>query len=179
MKNVLCGLLAFGLLSCGSHESGKPDNELASNDFESLDGWMNGVTSPSLTKEKAHSGVYSVKVDPSIDYSFGYSNQLGRVSAERVTKVKLHAWVNLPNENTPVTLVLELKNPGDPKPVLWDGLDLLKEAKAKGVNKWIEVEKTVDLPESAAFTSQLGVSMWRGSSTQPAYLDDLQILRAN
>lgn len=179
MKYLLGSLLACGLLSCGSPESSKSDKELTSNDFESVNGWMNGAATPSLTKERAHSGVYAVKVDPTTEYSLGYNNQLGKLSAVRIAKVKIRAWVNLPTENTPVTLVVELKNPGEPKPALWESLDLLTEAKAKGLNQWIEVEKTVDLPASAAYTSQLGVYLWRGSSSQPAYLDDLQILRAD
>jgi len=178
MKNLLYGLLALGLFSCGGdHTSDKPADELASNDFESIDGWTGGTPSPSLTKEKAHSGIYSVKVDPTIDYSLGYNNQLGKLSAVRVKKIKIHGWINLPNSQTPVTLVVEVKKPGEPKNLLWDGLDLLKEAKGKSFNKWIEVEKTFTLPENTTFDSQLLVYMWRGSSSQPAYLDDLQITK--
>lgn len=179
IKNFCCGLLALGLFSCGGHPAAQAANELAGNDFESLDGWMNGVSNPSLTKEKAHSGVYSVKVDPAIDYSLGYNNQLGKISPTRVSKVKVHAWVNLPNDNTPVKLVIELRNPTEPKLALWDSIDLLEAAKSKEFNKWIEVEKTIALPPSTTYDSQLLIYMWRSGSTQPAYLDDLQILRAD
>jgi hypothetical protein len=177
MKNLLYGLLALGMFSCGGASSSKPANELTSNDFESIDGWTGGVPSASLTKEKAHSGVYSVKVDPTIDYSLGYNNQIGKLSPVRVKKIKIHAWINLPSSQTPVTLVVEIKKPGEPKNLLWDGVDLLKEVKPKGFNKWVEVEKTFDLPENTTFDSQLLVYMWRGSSNQPAYLDDLQITK--
>jgi hypothetical protein len=179
MRNLLYGVLALALVSCGEKAANKPAGLLAENDFESLDGWSSGVNNPSLTKEQAHSGVYSVKVNPGIDYSLGYNNQLGKVSATRIHKMKLHAWVRLPNDKTTVLLVGEVKNEGAPKSVVWEGLDLLKEAQTKGFDKWIEVEKTFDLPESVTYNSQLLVYLWRGGSTQPAYLDDLQISRVD
>jgi hypothetical protein len=179
MRNLLYGVLALALFSCADKSVDKPAGLLAENDFESIDGWTSGVNNPSLTKEQAHSGVYSVKVNPGIDFSLGYNNQLGKVSATRIHKIKLHAWVRLPNDKTSVLLVAEVKNTEEAKSLVWDGLDLLKEAQAKGFDKWIEVERTFDLPESATYNSQLLVYLWRGGSTQPAYLDDLQISRVD
>ncbi|MEJ7661966.1 MAG: hypothetical protein WKG07_21540 [Hymenobacter sp.] len=97
--------MALALGSCGGSDATKPANLLASNDFESLDGWLGGEVGPSLTREQAHSGVYSVKVDPKVDYSMGYSNPLGRLSSSQVTKLKLHGWVFLPSN--------QAENPAD------------------------------------------------------------------
>ena len=44
MKKLLCGLLALGLAACGGAAPAPPADQLAANDFESLDGWLNGGT---------------------------------------------------------------------------------------------------------------------------------------
>ncbi len=179
MNKLLCSLLALGLAACGGAAPTPPADQLAANDFEHLDGWLNGNTPASLTQEKAHSGVYSVKVDPATDYSLGYTNQLGRISTGRMRKIKLRAWVFLPNDQATAALVTEIKTP-DPTKNLWDNFDLGKEATTKsGFNKWLEVEHTVDVPATAVFNSTLQVYLWRNGSSQPVYLDDLQILRAD
>lgn len=178
MKKVLYALLAVALFSCGGSKE-KPKGLLIENDFEAMDGWANGCTNASLNKEKAHSGVYSLKVNPGMDFSMGYSNQLGKLSPSRVKKMKVHAWVFVPNDKALATLVTEMKNPGEEKSAFWDGIDLVKEAKVNGFNKWIEVEKTQELPESANFNSQLLFYLWRGSSTQPVYMDDVQLIKAD
>ena len=178
MKNILYSLLAIALFSC-SRSSEKPAGLLAENDFESLDGWSNGGANASLNKEKAHSGAYSVKVTPGLDYSMGFSNQLGKVSATRVKSIKVHAWVNVPNDKATTVLVTEIKNPGQDKSALWEGIDMAKEAKSKGFNKWIEVDKTITLPETVNYNSQILLYLWRGNSTQPTYMDDVQLLQAD
>lgn len=177
MKYLLYAALALALGSCGGSDATKPANLLASNDFESLDGWLGGEVGPSLTKEQAHSGVYSVKVDPKVDYSMGYSNPLGRLSSSRITKLKLHGWVFLPSDQAGAQLIIQLLNPNDPKPLVYDGLDLLNEGKAKGYNKWIEFEHVVPIPEAATYNSQLKIYLWKAASAQPVYLDDLQLER--
>ncbi|MFD1467497.1 hypothetical protein ACFQ48_04605 [Hymenobacter caeli] len=180
MKKLFYPWLALALGACGGQTASTTAGQLATNDFESMDGWMSGATNPSLTKEKAHSGVFSVKIDPAVEYSLGYNNLLGKMSASRLRKIKLHCWVFLPNEKASAVLVTDVQTPGVAKSVLWDGFDLLKEVKAKSaLNQWAEVEHTVEIPETAAYTSKMLVYLWRGGSTQPVYLDDLQILQAD
>lgn len=181
MKKLLYALLPLALASCGGASTKTPANQLAFNSFDQLEGWTNGApANPSLTKDKAHSGDYSVKVAPGIDYSLGYNDQLGHLSAARVAKIRLHGWVFLPNDKAGVVLVTEVGNPGEPKPLNWDGLDLLKEAKDKSsLNQWLEIDHTVDIAPAANYLSVMKVYLWRSSSSQPAYLDDLQILKAD
>jgi hypothetical protein len=179
MKNFLYALLALAMFSCGGSSADKPADLLAANDFESLDGWSNGGANASLNKEKAHSGAYSVKVNPGLDYSMGYTNQLGKLSSTRLKKIKVHAWLFVPNDKATAALVTEIKTPGQDKSTLWDGIDMVKEGKSKGYNKWIEIDKTFDVPESANYNSQLLFYLWRGSSTQPVYMDDVQLTRVN
>lgn len=178
MKKILYGTLLLAVAACGRN-SGDSKNRLAFNDFESLDGWSSGVVNPSLNKEEAHSGVYSVKVNPGIDYSLGYNNEVGKISNARLQKIHIHAWAKVPNDKAVGVLVTEVKNEGEDKSALWDGLNMVEEAKAKGFNKWIEIDKTLNLPESLKYNSRLLVYLWRGSSSQPVYLDDLEISRAD
>ena len=177
MKHLLYAALALALGSCGGSEATKPANLLASNDFESLDGWTGGEVSPSLTREQAHSGVYSVKVDPKVEYSLGYANPLGRLSNSRIAKLKLHGWLFLPSAQAGAQLITQLQNPNDPKSLVYDGLELLNEGKAKGYNKWIEFERVVPIPAAATYNTQLKIYLWKAASTQPVYLDDLQLER--
>lgn len=177
MKNLLFGLLALGLFSCGGNGDTNVANELASNDFEHLDGWLGDAVGPSLTRDRAHSGVWSLKVDPNIDYSLGYNNQLGRISATRLHKIKLRAWVFLPSSRTPVSLVTEIKKPNEAKGIFYDSFELAKAVHTKGYNHWVEVENTINVPETATYDSRILVYLWRGNSILPAYLDDFQLIK--
>ncbi len=178
MKKLLYGLMTLSCIACGRTEN-KPAGLMTSNDFEESEGWMSGAVNASLTKDKAHSGVYSVKVAPGLDYSLGYNGTLGKLSSSRLEKIKLHAWIFLPNDKATAKLVTEVKNPGQEKGVVWDGVDLVERGKVDGFNKWIEVEKIVPLPKEVNSESQLLVYLWRGDSSEPVYVDDLQLLKAD
>ncbi|QKG53972.1 carbohydrate binding domain-containing protein [Hymenobacter sp. BRD67] len=174
MKNWLALLLLASLASCGDSTS-TPANSLASNNFESVDGWMGDTPQPSLTKEKAHSGAYSVSVRPGIDYSLGYNNTLGRMSTSRPEKIKISGWVYLPSPQASAQLVTEIKDPTLPtnNVLLWNGIDLKKEVKK--FNEWQQVERVITIPATAKATSTLKVYLWRADDSQPVYLDDLSL----
>ncbi len=178
MKNLLYALLAFALASCDS-KTEKPANILASNDFESLDGWTNGGANASLNKEKAHSGAFSVKTFPGLDFSMGFGNQLGKISSTRINKIKVHAWVYVPSGDATATLVVEVKNAGEDKNALWEGIGLVDEGKSKGYNKWIEVERTLTMPESINYNSQMAVYLWRTGGSLATYMDDVEITKVD
>ncbi|WP_046247402.1 carbohydrate binding domain-containing protein [Hymenobacter terrenus] len=177
MKKIIYSCLALTLAACGE-QSYKSANSLAYNDFESVDGWLAGAQVPSLTKEKAHSGSYSVKVSVGNDFSMGYNNLLGKISSGRLRKVKVQGWVFLPDDKTNavlVTVLADVKNPQANKTILWEGINLLKAANS--YNKWVKVEKEIVIPETATASDQMLVYLWRNDSAQPAYLDDLEISR--
>ncbi|GGF04599.1 carbohydrate binding domain-containing protein [Hymenobacter cavernae] len=175
MRKLLYLLLTAGVAACAEKQTQLPANLITHNSFEELDGWMGSDQYlASLTTEQAHSGKYSAKVDPAIEFSTGYSKQLGKVAARIPKKLKIKAWVNLSNSKATPFLVTELKQAGTNKQLLWEGLELAKEA--KHYNLWVQVEKTVSLPAEAAYSDVLKVYLWRGSSIQPAYIDDLMIL---
>lgn len=168
--------LALALAGCGSREAAAPADQIAFNDFEVVDGWSGGAPVPSLTAEQAHSGKAAVRVAPGLDYSFGYHNALGRMSPTRLAKVQVQAWVWLPDAPVDAMLVTQVRDPTQSKDLSWDGLALAMATKDK--KKWVLVEKEVTLPEAATAKSELLVYLWRNSSAQPVYLDDLRILRA-
>ena len=175
MKKIACAALALLLAGCADEAAKVPADQVSFNDFEAVDGWSAGAPLPSLTKEKAHSGTYSVRVAPGLDYSLGYNNLLGKISSTRLKKVKIQAWVFVPNAQANAVLVTQIHSIEQNKDLLWDGLDVTKEAKV--INKWVQIEKEVTLPETATYTNQLLVYLWRSGSAQPTYLDDLRILR--
>ena len=177
MKNFFYALLALSLSSCGGGGPEISVNQLAGNDFEAIDGWVGENTPLSLTKEKAHSGRYAVKVGPGIEYSTGYNNQLGKLSASKLNKIKVRAWVNVASGKAESMLVVTVLDPSSPgKSVMWKGFRLADQVKS--YNKWVEIEQEVSLPDNVASTNRIGVFLWRTAAAETAYLDDLTIEKA-
>lgn len=117
-----------------------------------------------------------MRVGPGVDFSMGYNNMLSLVSTTRLKKIKVHAWVWIPDRNAAASLVTQVTNPADGnKSIMWQGMDLV--AKAKKFSKWVEIEQEYTLPDNATANSKLYCYMWRGSSPSSVYLDDLQILK--
>lgn len=178
MKKWLGILLTASLVACGGEKVEKSANQITSNDFESMEGWLGDTPSPSLTKEKAHSGAYSVLVRPGLDYGLGYRNILGKMSPSRPEKISISAWVFLPNAQAAAKLVTEITDPARAanNQLLWQGIDLDKEVKK--YNEWQHVEQVITLPATATATSRFQVYLWRAASGEPVYLDDLTISAA-
>lgn len=177
MKNLLYASLVLALTACGDKATDVPANQLAGNDFESVEGWMGDNTPGSLTKDKAHSGRYAVRVDPGNEFSMGYSNVLGKLSPSRLKKIKVHAWVNVPAINSNAVLVTQITDPANPTapPVMWDAMKLGEQAKTP--NKWVEIEKEITLPSNVTYTNRIQVYLWRPSGSETAFLDDLSIMK--
>lgn len=165
---------ALGLVlllgGCAKNTTDEKD-VLTSNDFDHLDGWVGDV--PSLTREKAHSGAYSVVVQPGLEYSLGYSNPLGRLSITRPDKIRVSAWVMRTGDQNAAKLVTEIKDPANGNKLLWQALDLGKEVKK--LNEWQHVEQVITVPPAVAATHRIMVYMWGAGAGQPTYLDDLTL----
>ena len=177
-KYTFLFLALAALAGCNSNNTeSRPKNLLSSNDFEQLEGWTADIPLPSLTKEKAHSGSYSIKVGSGIDYSNGFIGTLGSISPIRVSQVLVKAWVFVPSGPTSAALVTQVMDPSVPgaKPVLWEALPLDKEAKTR--NEWVQVEKSLTLPANVGPGFKLYVYLWSGNTPNIAYIDDIQILR--
>lgn len=171
---LLCGL---GMLAvaCGSNKAAATAADvLVSNDFESLAGWLGATPNPSLTDEKAHSGRYSIKVDDSIAYSLGFASTLGALHDTRVKRIKVTAWVFVPNAQGAALLVTHAGDAPNVKPLLWDGFDVTK-AVAGSYGRWVEISKVMELPAGVTAATSIGFYLWRTGGHQPVYLDDLTV----
>jgi hypothetical protein len=169
MRLFTCLSLGFLFLasSC-STKTTKPENVLTSNDFESLDGW--GVDHPSLTREKAHSGQYSIKIQRGIDYSLTYSNLLGKISPSKIHKINVSGWVYT-TKPTGASLTVELTD----GTAFNQGISLGSKVKKPG--EWTEISQVFELPASTAATNRIKIYMWGTSADEVVYLDDLLVTR--
>jgi hypothetical protein len=179
MKKWMGLLLAAALAGCGrSDDSAEAAGSvLAASDFEAVEGWMGDLATPSLTKEKAHSGTHSIAVRPGVDYGIGYSNALGKMSVSRPEKVKLTAWVFVPSAQVSTNLVVEVRDPGAAQALLWQGIDLKKEVKK--FNEWQRLEKVIIIPNTAKPDAIFKMYLWHAGGEQPVYLDDVTLTAAN
>lgn len=177
MKLLLYAALTLVLCSCGVSSAGKPENVLAATSFDDMEGWVPEGSMPYLTREKSHSSPYSACVNQTNEYAGSYTIALGRLSPTRLTKMRLHAWVWLPNRDAKAALVMQVTEPATNKLLLYDALDLMA-ATSETFNKWVEVKKVVSLPLEVTSSSILKTYLWRSQSAQPVYLDDFQLERA-
>lgn len=177
MRTFLYALAVLALVSsCGDKTADVPANQLAGNDFEAVDGWMGDNTPLSLTKEKAHSGRYAIKVGPGVEYSMGYNNLLGKLSPSKLRKIKIRAWVNVPSGKAESMLVATVIDPASGSAIMWKGSKLIDQVKS--YNKWVELEKEIVLPDNISYSHKLSVYLWRTGANETAYLDDLTIEKA-
>ncbi len=171
----LLGCLSLLTVACGSERATYTSADaLVSNDFESLAGWLGKASSSSLTEEKAHSGRYSIKVDDSIEYSVEFASTLGALHDARVKRIKVAAWVFVPNAQTVALLVTHAGDAPNAKPLVWYGFDVTKAVAGK-YNQWVYVSTVVELPDAVTAATNVGFYLWRSSGNQPVYLDDLLV----
>ncbi len=169
---LLGALAALATTSCGSSDKADDPNLLVSNDFDSLAGWLPASDNAAFGRDKAHSGHYSIKVEPGRDYSLAFKMPLVQLHETRIKKVKLSGWVFVPTADAKASLVLAVDNPAPAnKQLLWDAVEVGK----TGVGKWTEVSKVFTIPEGATPTSILSIYMWRTGGNQPIYLDDVRL----
>ena len=169
-------LLAVGLLSACSSSSKEvtADQVLLVSDFENLAGW-GGLQSPSLTRERAHSGQYSIKTDATLEYSLTFSDVLARLPAGPLTKIRVSAWVFAPAPGGAHLMVQFTRTLQDNTPVFDGSIALSPAGKKRG--EWVYLSQVFDLPTTLSPANQLRVFVWRASASEPLYVDDLVIAR--
>ena len=167
---------AFALLlmtsACSSRAS-KPENELLSNDFESLTGW--DTENPSLTREKAHSGQYSIKIQKGIDYSLTYRNILGKMASSRIEKIRIKGFVYLTKPTQSSLTVQLMQSPTDATSVFNQAIKI--QNVVKNVGEWTEINEVVALPANATPGNELRLYTWGATNDEVVYLDDLPVLK--
>ena len=167
MKGFLLLLVIPFLAGCGS--AGESGRALAVNNFEGMDGW---TSVDYLTKERAHSGQFAARVDGSIEYAANYSNSLGRLSAEPISKLDITAWVYRTDRTSMASLIVEAKDPATQQNLLYKGIELAP--LAKNLNEWTRVQHRLELPPTVNPATVLKIYLWR-TGQAPVYLDDFEI----
>ncbi|TGE05492.1 hypothetical protein [Hymenobacter fodinae] len=164
---------AFALLTaCASGEEKKVDPKvLTSTSFEELAGW-GGLDTGLLTKTRAHTGQYCIKVDNTHEFSLTYDVVLGEMSPRKVKKINLHAWVLLPTDRTNAILGIQVVDPANGQPVFGDGV---KMETIKKYNKWVEIDKDFELPETIQPTHHLKLFLYRDAAFDSVYADDITL----
>ena len=169
---ALAATCLFLTAGCGDSSTPEKDpNVLTSNDFEEVIGWV--PAPPTLTREQAHSGFYSVKVDGANEFSMGYSLPLGKATMRKPHKIRISAWAYMTDDKSSARLGLQLMDPVAGKEVFGDGINLSEAVKTP--RKWVEITKDIILPDATTSATEMRVFLWRSSATSPAYIDDLRI----
>jgi len=166
----MLGLL--GLAGCKSDSSASGDaNQVAFNDFESLDGWASNTES--LTKEQAHSGKYSIGVNPNVEFGLNYMMVLNKVFNHKPRKLRVSGWGYMADSKSVAQLDIQLFDLAQGKAVFGEAIDYANAVKTPG--KWVEISKEVTLPATTTGAQQLRVFLWRAGATSPAFIDDVRV----
>lgn len=173
MKNFFFVAALASLAACSSGDDAKVDpNVLTKTSFEEVSGW--GIDPTTLTKERAHTGVYAMRVDKDHEFSLTYDVVMGKVSPRKIKKMNLHGWVFLPTDKTAAILGIQITDPDQGnKEVFGDGVKM--QETVKDYNKWVEVDKDIELPATIAPTHHLKMFLWRAGAADPVYVDDLTL----
>lgn len=168
----ILGLLSGCQRSSDVPPVGSGNKEWVRQDFENLWGWLGKDNAASLTQEKAHSGRFSMKTGPGLDYSLSFSAPLDQLTQTKPRKLHIQAWVWVPNERCKTTLVLAV---GGPKGTTsWQGVNLSN--KVSGYNSWQQLDTNVLMSPNITSEDALNVYLWQqDSNDNPVYLDDLVI----
>ncbi len=170
VSGVIVGLL--GLAGCKSDSSASADaNQIAFNDFESLDGWASNTES--LSKEQAHSGKYSIGVNPNVEFGMNYMMVLNKVFDHKPRKLRISGWGFMADSKATAQLDIQLFDPAQNKAVFGESIDYATAVKTPG--KWVEISREVTLPATTTGTQQLRVFLWRAGASSPAFIDDVRV----
>lgn len=146
-------------------------NLISYNNYEAVVGWM--PDAGTLSKEQAHSGRYSVKVDGNHEFGMGYGLALGKATTRKPHKIHISAWAFMVDDKAQARLGIQILDPATGKETFGDGINFNETIKE--YRKWVEISKDITLPDNANSTHEMRVFLWRGSATTPAYIDDLKI----
>ncbi len=171
--NQLAQLSLIVLAACSSDSGKWVGDYVTTNDFESVLGW--GADTNTLTKEHAHSGRFAVRTDADHEYGLTFDLPLKQASEHGLKGVTMEAWVYLPSAQANAALVLQIIDPAtnELRVVHSEQVDLL--AQVKSYKEWTEVQHTFRLPPGLSPDYHLRLFLWRSSSPEPVYLDDLQV----
>jgi hypothetical protein len=176
LRTALAAGLLAGLAACGDDPANGRyvGDTVIRTDFEDLAGW--GPDPSYLTDVHAHSGRQAIFIAPDREYSLTYHLPLGQASLHRIKALDVSAWVYLPSDKASATLAVQVFRPAGaaPGPPLYSG-DLLLTSEVHKYGKWQPMQHLFVLPDNLPVEAELRLYLWRGSSTEPVYLDDLYV----
>lgn len=148
---------------------------LTTADFEQSIGWGD-ADGKSLTTDKAHSGRWSVRVQPDVPYGYTYARPLGELSTTPMLRLQLDAWALRVSAGSTAQLVVQVvASKTDETNVFYYALPLATAVPTFG--EWTAVHVPINLPTTASGDNRLKVYLWNGTATSPTYLDDVTLRR--
>jgi hypothetical protein len=166
-KNVLFTVISIILFACGKSDEKKLNLFSASNTFEENNFWINTNT---IAKGLSHSGLFSSKIDSTLEYGIGIGSKFNNLTERLPKKVKVHCWIYSKSPNLDATLVCDPTI--NDQSINWQGLEL--KTKIIKANIWVEFTTTFDLPKNITPDSRLLVYFWNPKRVS-YYVDDLDI----
>jgi len=164
-----CIIILFSACSGNKKDNDKnrPGVVVFSNNLETS-GWINQHT---LTKEAAHSGKFSSRVDSVSQYSFGFADCFSNISDTLPEKVDVDFWILCSQKEIKSNLVVSIDSIG--KNIFWYGIDLKDSVQTP--NQWKELKTTINLPANIMMTDKISIYVW-SNDKRPFYIDDLKVI---
>jgi hypothetical protein len=153
-----------------NNPAGEPGSKLISSDLENVS-WINQNT---LSKDIAHSGVYSSKLDTTCPYSFGFSNNFKILGDTLPTSVDVNVWVLFPELKIKSCVVVSIDSVN--KNIFWKGIPINDSIKT--VNQWQQIKTNFELPKKIMSTDNVKIYVW-SNDKRTFYMDDISILFHN
>ncbi|GAC1594102.1 MAG: hypothetical protein NVS3B25_16570 [Hymenobacter sp.] len=168
------GGLLLGLVAAACSDSGAGHwvgDYVTANDFEAVRGW--NPDAAALTRDHAHSGQYATFVGPGREYSLTYDLPLNEASVHALKGVAVEAWVYLPSPQAAASLEVQVRLPGGGQ-LGYSGRLTLPDQVKEGA-RWTRVRQEFALPAGLPGDAHLRIFLWRNTSHEPVYLDDLRV----
>jgi hypothetical protein len=173
MKKLFLLLPLAALTACGSDNSKSEASDkdlLMSSNIDDMVGWQADVNA--LTKGEAHSGEYCLRVDQNREFSPGYNAIIGKLASNRPRAIKLEAWTYATDKNATGKLEFVIKDSGNGQEFLHDQTRI---DQVGSFGKWEKLSKTITLPATANYNSQIFIYVSRAGGTSPAFVDDISL----
>ncbi|HOY30605.1 MAG TPA: hypothetical protein PKW80_01880 [Bacteroidales bacterium] len=165
---ITCAIVLFS--ACSDNKEEKNENKAGvtcfSSDMENT-GWINQTT---LTRETAHSGKFSSRVDSVQQYSFGFRDFFKNINDTLPEKVDVSFWILYPQKDIKSTMVISIDSVE--KNIFWQGTDLKDSVQVP--NQWKEIKTTIELPENIMQTDRIAIYIW-GTDKKSFYIDDMKV----
>jgi hypothetical protein len=169
MKKFLF-LIAVTLIfaACKNNNS---ENALGTKVFQSSLDEQSYMNMQTFSKEVAHSGKISSKIDSLNPYSFGFNNSFASISDTIPVRVDVSFWAytTKPGINANLVFTIDSVNKG----LYWEGVKLHDSIKV--ANQWKEIKASFKIPKKVLPTDIVKIYVW---SMDPAkcYIDDMKFV---